>query len=361
MRRLTIILPGSAFAPIGGYKIMYEYAKRLAQKNYEIIFYYPERLMYLKRSFFRVSLKILLSIFRRPWSWYNFGDASKKIIHKTIPRLRSEHILDSDLIIVTSVETAYEVKILLEGKRISKPVIYFIQHFENWNVSDEKVKESYNFGFYNVVISKWLGERVKSSGSEVALFLPNAIDVNIFRIIVKPEDRDDKTVLMLYHTLSWKGSKEGIEALKILKEEIPDLKASLFGVFPRPKNLPDWINYIRNPKVNDLVNLYNQNAIFLSPSYSEGFSLPSAEAMACGCALVTANSLGVLEYAFNQKNAIVTSSPPNPYELAEAVKKLIDDREKRINFAYEGYRTIREFSWEKNTDEFDKFIKKIIG
>ncbi|MEN3039895.1 MAG: glycosyltransferase family 4 protein, partial [Candidatus Kryptonium sp.] len=150
-------------------------------------------------------------------------------------------------------------------------------------------------------------------------------------------------------------------ALKILKKEIPDLKASLFGVFPRPNNLPDWMNYIRNPKIGALVNLYNQNAIFLSPSYSEGFPLPPAEAMACGCALVTTNSLGVLEYAYNEKNAIVTSSPPDPNELAEAVKKLIIDREKRITFAYEGYKTIREFSWEKNTDEFDKFIKKIIG
>jgi len=356
MRSVAIILPGLSFFPIGGYKVMYEYAKRLARLGYKITIYYPERLSYIKRGLVRISIKFLLSHLTPYWKWYNFEEMNEKIKHIQVYKLKREEIEKHDLVFVTSVETAYEVKRL----EISKPVLYFIQHFENWRLSDTDLIRSYHFGFYNLVISRWLKEKVESADAKVSLVLPNGIDTNIFRIIIKPEHRDDKTVMMLYHELKWKGSWEGIESLKMLKDKFPDLKVTLFSVFKRPAKLPEWINFVRNPKLNDLVKLYNQHAIFLSPSYSEGFSLPSAEAMACGCALVATNSGGVMEYAQNGKNAEILSSPPNPEEIANAIEKIILDKERRVKLAYEGNKTIQQnFSWDRSVDTLDKFIKSL--
>ncbi len=356
MRSIAIILPGISFFPIGGYKVMYEYAKRLARLGYEITIYYPEKLAYIKRGFVRILVKFLLSHITSYWRWYDFEEMNKQIKHVQLYQLEKEKIEKHDLIFVTSVETAYEVK----GLELSKPVLYFIQHFENWNLDETYVIRSYHFGFYNIVISKWLKEKLESVNAKVFLLLPNGIDTNVFKIIIKPEFRDDKTVMMLYHKVKWKGSLEGIEALKILKDEFPDLKVTLFSVFKRPASLPKWINFVRNPKLNELVRLYNEHAIFLSPSYYEGFSLPPAEAMACGCALVSTNSGGVIEYAQNGKNAEILSSPPNPEEIANAIKKIILERERRIRLAYEGNKTIQQnFSWDRSVDMLDKFIKTL--
>lgn len=356
MKKIAIILPGLAFFPIGGYKVMYEYAKGLAQLGYEIDIYYPERLLYLKRKFFRIAAKILLKHFVPYWRWYDFKEVSAKIKHIQVYQLKKEKIERYDLIFTTSADTAYEVKRL----KISKPTLYFIQHFENWGMSESDLINSYHFGFHNIVISRWLKEKVESTGAKVSLLLPNGIDTSVFKITVKPEHRNRQSIAMMYHKLKWKGSEEGIEALKILKGEFADLEVTLFSVFKAPSRLPKWIRFVRNPKLDEIVKIYNEHAIFLSPSYSEGFSLPSAEAMACGCALVTTNSGGVLEYAQNDYNAIILSSPPNPQEIADAIKKLIFNDKKRIEIAYKGSRTIQQnFSLKKSVFMLNEFITNL--
>lgn len=148
-------------------------------------------------------------------------------------------------------------------------------------------------------------KKVKLAGASCIL-IPNGIDFKNFYIENPIEKRKLHTISMLYHTAEIKGSKYGIAALNILKNKYPDLKAFLFGVLPRPKEIPDWMEYTQNANPEQLRKIYNQSTIYLYPAIEDGFGLTGAEAMACGAAYVASDYGGVHEYTENGINVLLT-------------------------------------------------------
>jgi len=93
----------------------------------------------------------------------------------------------------------------------------------------------------------------------------------------------------------------------------------------------------------------------LCPSWREGFGLPSAEAMACKCALVTTDHGGSGDYAYHEKTALV-SPPKNPEKLAENLIRLLENEELLRTIAQEGYEYITKFTWNKAVDKIEKLF-----
>ena len=161
---------------------------------------------------------------------------------------------------------------------------------------------------------------------------------------------------MLFSTQEWKGSGEGLLALEEVKAKHRDLQAILFGVSPTPESLPPWIEYRQNPSQRELVeNIYNSARIFICASWTEGFPLPPAEAMACGCALVSTTCTGISEYAAHGVTALL-SLPRDPEALAENLLRVLEDDDLRIRIATEGHERIQAFTWERSTDLLEEFI-----
>jgi glycosyltransferase involved in cell wall biosynthesis len=155
---------------------------------------------------------------------------------------------------------------------------------------------------------------------------------------------------MLYSGQNWKGGADGVKALTAAKAAFPRLDAVCFGVDARPKILPAWIQYRRNPPQEDLVEqVYNGSSIYLCPSWAEGWYLPGAEAMACGCALVSTDCGGVRDYAIDQETALL-SMPRDPDTLAANIIALLSDDERRLALARAGRQYIRYFTWDRSTD-----------
>lgn len=85
------------------------------------------------------------------------------------------------------------------------------------------------------------------------------------------------------------------------------------------------------------------------------FGLTGAEAMACGCALVSTNYKGVYEYARDKENALL--SPINDAEaLARNIKKLIKNEDLRQKIAKQGSNDLSYFSWKNAIDKFEGLI-----
>ena len=78
---------------------------------------------------------------------------------RTTPYLDGREFPEADFIFATAVSTAEIVKSLplRYGKKC-----YFIQDFETWILPEDKVIESYNYGFLNFTVSNWLNDIVKS-------------------------------------------------------------------------------------------------------------------------------------------------------------------------------------------------------
>ena len=115
--------------------------------------------------------------------------------------------------------------------------------------------------------------------------------------------------------------------------------------------------YHYRPTGETLRSIYASCDIYLCASWYEGLGMPSMEAMACGAALVTTNTGGSQDYAFDGKTALV-SPPREPEKLANNLARILNDETLRCELAKNGYQKINEFSWEENTLKFERLFKR---
>ena len=108
---------------------------------------------------------------------------------------------------------------------------------------------------------------------------------------------------------------------------------------------------------SDLIKLYNSASIYLCSSATEGFALPPAEAMACGCAVATTDCGGNRRYAEHEKTALV-SDPDDCASLVNNVLRLLSDEDLRVRIAQAGRDRISEFTWEESTQRLTEFIDR---
>ena len=94
----------------------------------------------------------------------------------------------------------------------------------------------------------------------------------------------------------------------------------------------------------DLPLLYNAADLFVLPSINEGFGLPILEAMACGAPVTCANTSSIPEVA---GDAALYFDPHEPNAIAQAILKLLEDREIRKALVSKGLERAARFSWEE--------------
>lgn len=90
--------------------------------------------------------------------------------------------------------------------------------------------------------------------------------------------------------------------------------------------------------------LYENAAMFVYPSYYEGFGLPVLESMSLGCPVVSSNTSSIPEVA---GDAAVLVSPDDIDSLADALYRLIETPSLRQHYIQAGYRQAKKFSWKK--------------
>ncbi|MBK8549616.1 MAG: glycosyltransferase family 4 protein [Ignavibacteria bacterium] len=350
---INFILPFAGNKPIGGFKIVYEYANRLAEKGHIVNLIHPS---YTFKESALNNTKYFLRYYQRkldksynPDGWFQLDP---KVNSLWIREISNDNVPDGDVLIATAWRT---VTCSQNLERSKGEKFYFIQHHETWNGPEDEVNATWKMPFKKIVISGWLKDIADSMG-EKAYYVPNAFDFSEFGIDVLPENRDRNKVMMLYNDLEFKGSEYGLQAFKKLKADFPELEITLFGVPQKPDGLPGWMKYYQTPERLLLRKLYNDSSVFLSPSLAEGFPLPPAEAMMCGAALACTDIGGHREYARDNETAILFK-PKDSDEVVNALKKLLSDDESRIRLAYKGNEFIKQFTWEKAVNNFEKVLE----
>ncbi|OPZ02503.1 MAG: D-inositol 3-phosphate glycosyltransferase [Bacteroidetes bacterium ADurb.BinA395] len=351
--KINIVLPSFPIRPGGGHKIMYEYANRLFEAGHDVVVYHSLFVPYTKYRmplFFRYIRIHLLHPGSRP-KWFQIN---KKIKTKTITHISNKTIRNSDILMSTNFAAAFEIARLSKNKGAK---VNLIQGFETWNTDEKIVLKSYKLPIHHIVINDYLQTIVKNVTKSSPLLIYNAVDINVLNLKNEIEKRFPHSICMLYSEENHKGSRYGIEALKKCKEIYPDTKVTFFSTFSRPKELPYWINFIQTP--NNLTEIYNDAAIFISPSLTEGWALPPAEAMCCGCAVICTDIGGHAAYAKNNDTALLVE-PGNSEDLFLKICDLFENNEKRINIAKNGNKLVQSFSWEKNIRTLINYFNDLI-
>ena len=93
---------------------------------------------------------------------------------------------------------------------------------------------------------------------------------------------------------------------------------------------------------------YRAAEVFIYPSLYEGFGLPPLEAMACGTPVITSNTSSLPEVV---GDAALLVDPYDVEAIAEALARLLEDKELRQRLREAGLARARLFSWERTARE----------
>lgn len=352
-KKINLILPFRPKRPTGGFRIMYEYANRLAEKGYEIHIYYPIKTQFME---YRLPYLVRLVLYKYVdgFNKYNWFKLNPRIKQSYIPSVKDKYIDSADIAIATWWSTASEMGLLSEskGKKIN-----LIQGFENWTGHEDLLFASYNMPkTTNIVVASYLEKIVKSHTENQTFVIQNAIDNLVYKIDNPIEQRSPFQICMMYSQQEIKGTKYGMEALNIVKQKHPDLKVDLFGIFPKPENLPEWITYYHDP--SNLPDIYNNNSVFISNSLTEGMALTPLEAMFCGCALICTDIDGHKEYAIDRETVLLVPTK-NAEILADKISYLIENNDERIKLAKQGNEYAQRFSWDIAVSKMEDVINQL--
>ena len=347
--------------PIGGYKVVYEYANRLAKDGYKVGIVYPAYCARIGQSkptevlrICKGMLRYILNIITKGYScrrWFKLDSRVKEYFTWSI----SEGCVpQADIYFATAIDTSPYLNSYIRITNERK--YYFIQHFEDWNgVSKEQVIATYRYPMNKIVIAHWLEEIVRKAGEKCTV-IPNGFDFNYFKNTTNLRCRNRYTICMLYHALEIKGCVDGFRALELVKKQYPLLQVNIFGIYTRPKSLPDWYHYYQKPDQDTHNRLYNESAIFIGTSWVEGWGLTVGEAMMCGCAVACTDNQGYLEMAKNEETALV-SPVKDAAALADNIMRLISDDALRYRIAEAGYQHIQKFTWKSSYGKLKKLLE----
>ena len=95
----------------------------------------------------------------------------------------------------------------------------------------------------------------------------------------------------------------------------------------------------------DLPGLYRGAAVFVYPSFYEGFGFPVLEAMACGTPVVSYRTTSLPEVAGDA--AILLDPPVSPETLASAIARVMRDAELRGWLIERGLARVASFDWRR--------------
>lgn len=162
---------------------------------------------------------------------------------------------------------------------------------------------------------------------------------------------------------AWRNQQTATTPLLLIGES-PDVNLSDRINQSKYKSDIHSFNNIEDNLINDA---YSGATIFLFPSLAEGFGWPIAEAMACGCPVITTDEVPMTEVAGNAA-FLIPKQPNNPVDVPTwAVKaaKVIDDifvlsPEKRKNIINTGIENAKRFNVERALDQIENIYKSIL-
>lgn len=345
--KVNFVLPG--LGDSGGIRVINKYTELLKAKGCEVNIYSSIVSSNLYR--YHSNLKNLLHQLYCTLKTISVYLKKERPDYKWVWKINGKYLGVADATIATTWATAYEVVKLPPhcGK-----LVYFIQGYEIWD--NEKLgKQSYLLPLEKIVISTWINQQLKIYlGIGPYPVVLNGIDPIYIQEIEKTENVPEVKCLMLYHTLSIKGVKEGIEAFNKAKESLSGITLSMFGIFDNPQ-IPSYIDYLYQPTKEQLLKLYQNSDIFIYPSLEDGWGLTPLEAMAAGCAVVANNTGFVLDLGRDEENMLICT-PGDVQQMSECIIRLANDNELRKKIGNAGLETAKKCSWENSGDAIYKIL-----
>jgi L-malate glycosyltransferase len=336
-RKLSITYVMNHVQVCGGAKIIFEHANKLVERghNVQILCHFPPpNWIEVKAHYIQV-----------PWHM-NYTEA----------------IPETDLIVCTVIDQVAEC--FLSQKA---PVIHFeqgdvfIYEFEKYpQETREKIKQFWSFPVPLLAVSSGLGAKIEKHFGRSVQVLHNALNPQYFYPRIAGSNTNHTKPRILFvgpEQAEFKGIKDIFAALKIVRENGFDFEP--VWVTQYQPQIPFEGTLMVNPSQEELGNIYRSCDIYVSGSLYESFPLPPLEAMTCGCAVVSTDNIGILEYAEHNTNCLL-GEKSNPESLAKHIMYLLENPQERLRLVEGGYKTASEFSWEAIITKLEGYFYSLV-
>ncbi|HEY4838209.1 MAG TPA: glycosyltransferase family 4 protein [Candidatus Acidoferrales bacterium] len=99
---------------------------------------------------------------------------------------------------------------------------------------------------------------------------------------------------------------------------------------------------------------------YAGPSLEDTFSLPPAEAMACGMPVITTRNSGVSEIIHHGKDGLVLENPTDAKTLSEWLARLASDAEWRSQMGLAAAKRAAQYTWDRNGALLQQMINSLL-
>ena len=233
--------------------------------------------------------------------------------------IRNEDLPDADVVVATWWETVEWVWAMSPSKGVK---IQLMQDYEIWGGSRDAVDRSCALPLAKIVTSPWLPELLESRFHQKALAL---VPCGVSRTQFHAEPRGKQTVPtvgLTYTTLYNKGCDISIEACRLARRVVPELRLVAAGNMrvARELPLPPAARYEAHADDRTLRELYSQCDAWLFGTRKEGFGLPILEAMACRTPVIGAPAGAAPQLLRDGAGILVKGDDPE--DMAGAIVRL---------------------------------------
>lgn len=133
---------------------------------------------------------------------------------------------------------------------------------------------------------------------------------------------------------------------------------TLFNQIDQNRVLTERIVFSGYVAADDLPVLYSMAQVFAFPSLYEGFGFPPLEAMACGCPVVASNRGSIPEIC---GDAALYINPADPTELANGIRQVLTDAQRRDELIRRGGQKVAEYNWPHSQRQFEQEVRELAG
>jgi L-malate glycosyltransferase len=353
----------------GGEKHFMDLCKGLTEKGHEVFAAvrpdadWIERLSFLPpENIFKLALRNAFDIFSAARLAKIIREKNIKIVHAHLARDYPAASL--------AVRFAPESKLVL-----TRHVLFPIKSLQKMALSNVARVVAVSSAVETVLQKTFPAEKI--------VFVPNGIEIEKWS---EADGRGLREAFRFEHDIPFdafligaigelkqlKGQEDFILAAQIVAEKFPEShfvivgKDNSFNQSFRRKlkrmvkifNLEErflWLDWAENT-----AEILHSMDVFVSASHSESFGLSILEAMASGVCVVATETGGAKELLEHNKTGKLVSIQ-NPVELASAICDVLEDTQKRENFAKLAQEEAKKrFSLEKMIDETERIYKEVL-
>ena len=214
-------------------------------------------------------------------------------------------------------------------------------------VAADKVKVIYSGN--NVTKKIWPKEKVRACLNKLSVSGPFILYVGN----IEPR-KNISGIIKAYNQLRNELGNDG-NNISLILAGAPGWKDSQIRDDWRASPYQDQIKFLGYVDQTEKEILYSRAAIFVYPSFYEGFGFPPLEAMTYGVPVVCSNVSSLPEIV---GAAGLMINPDKIEEIAAAIKLILTDAELRQHLVSSGYERAQLFSWDKAAQEYLELFKE---